>query len=126
VAVGHTVVGAVLERRALAAMLRSGPIDAVARKPSWARAWWFIVPGPLLWTTGQLLRAAETAGDRPAQREAAVVIVALGAAGVTVMPRSPFWVVLAAGLTSLIGRTETGGAPADDVQPLTHEDRARQ
>lgn len=97
-ALAHAGIGVVLHRRALVSMARAGLVSSVDDHGPRATAWWFLAAAPLLWTTGRLLRSAPGSRDVTARRDVGLAITATGAAGVVVMPRSPFWILTATGL----------------------------
>lgn len=113
-AVGHGAVGLVLHRRALTSMVRSGLVASVDDHGPRATAWWFLTAAPLLWVTGQLLRATT---DDDLTRRVGVAVAAVGSTGVVVMPRSPFWILAATGVRIAVrGRP----APPPGQLPPTH------
>ncbi|WP_369134824.1 DUF6463 family protein [Modestobacter sp. I12A-02662] len=103
IGVAHAGVGVVLHGDPLAEIVRAKVIGSVPDRGDRATAFWFLTVAPLSWLAGRLLRSAEVAGDLAAQREAGVVLTAVGVAGAAVMPASPFWSLIAVGLASVRG-----------------------
>jgi len=106
IGIGHMLVGLILFRAPVAAILRDGVFDAVA--PHVVRdgvtpycdrlaAFWFLLMGPLL------LMIARIAGHAAARRDGEMLaivgwnLLAIGAVGVVAMPTSGFWSLLALG-----------------------------
>jgi hypothetical protein len=104
IAVGHAIVGVILFRAPLAAILQDGLFDAVAPHvlrdgvaPYFDRlaAFWFLVMSPVL---GMVARIAERAAVRRDGETLAIVgwnLLAIGTAGVIAMPASGFWTLIA-------------------------------
>jgi hypothetical protein len=90
-ALAHTAVGVGLYRRELRLIGRDGVLAAVPNRGAKATAFWFLVPSPLVWIAGQLVSAAEEAGDQKALRKAHRVGAVSAAAAIVCMPFSGFW-----------------------------------
>ncbi|WP_258723738.1 DUF6463 family protein [Cellulomonas sp. NS3] len=101
VAVGHLVVGSVLFRDVVLDVARAGGWGAVPLRGDRATGFWFLLASPAWWALGRELRAAEERGDRATQRRTGRAVAGLSAAGAVMLPGSPFWVLLALGLTAV-------------------------
>ncbi len=100
-AVAHTAVGAVFYRKEIRAIARDGVIAAVPNRGAKATAFWFLVPSPLVWIAGRLVRSAEGTGDVRALRTAHRVGAASALAAIICMPVSGFWAWLIISLRGL-------------------------
>jgi hypothetical protein len=74
-----------------------------------AAAFWFLLAAPLLALDGYLAEAALRAGDGRAARTAGWTVVAVGAVGTAVMPRSGFAAAVPVGC-SLLGHRSSSSA----------------
>jgi hypothetical protein len=101
-AVAHAGVGVGKYHRQLRGVVDDGVVGALGGDPERRTAFWFLSLSPLLWLTGRLLRDAEATGDHRAQRITGAVLVGTGAVGVGVLPKSPFWALLATGAVSAL------------------------
>ena len=107
VALGHLAATALFYGESLRE-LTSGPLfgalDANPHDPA-ARgaAFWYVTSGIALLGLGWGARTAEAAG-RPPSREFATCLTVLGVMGVIASPLSPFWIVLAIGVTAAARR----------------------
>jgi hypothetical protein len=90
-ALAHTAVGVGFYRRELRSIGRDGVLAAVPNRGAKATAFWFLVPSPLVWIAGQLVSAAEEAGDEKALRSAHRAGAVSAAAAIVCMPISGFW-----------------------------------
>jgi hypothetical protein len=108
VAVAHTLVGCRVYRSELREIAARRLVAAAGYRGDRATAFWFLVPGPLLWIVGDLLHRAEREADVAARRRANAI--GLGAASVATMalPRSGFWAWIAISVRGLL----RAGAPA--------------
>lgn len=106
----HTLVGILLFREQLAAIGRDGVGNAVDPHADRQAAFWFLTSGALIVTSGQLARWAQR---RTGMLPAAFGwnTLAIGVAGVVVMPISGFWLVIAQALFALAA-SRRGGAGA--------------
>ena len=102
--IGHLGVGAILHRREIASAVRRGVVGTVDDHGPAAAAWWFLVAAPTMWSIGRLMRALER-GQAPTAplRSVGAVVGLTGAVGAVVMPRSPFVLVAATGVSSAVG-----------------------
>jgi uncharacterized protein DUF6463 len=91
VAVGHTAVAAAMYPRELRAIARDGVVAAVPHRGAKSTAFWFLVPSPLMWIAGDLLRTAEANGDTATLRRASRLGLASAAICTACMPISGFW-----------------------------------
>jgi len=106
--VGHLGIGAVLYRREIRDVVRSGVVGTVGDHGPVATAWWFLVVAPATWAAGRSMRALERGEPASAAlRPVGVVLGVTGALGAVVMPRSPFWLLAAAGTAAAV---RPGGA----------------
>jgi hypothetical protein len=97
IALGHSLLGLVLFREPLAAMLREGLVNTIGASGDSDReaAFWFLVFSAMLLLWGQLVAHASR---RPDARALALVgwnMLLVGALGCLVMPVSGFWMVIA-------------------------------
>jgi hypothetical protein len=97
-AIAHATVGVALYSAPLTEILRAGGLAAVPDHGDLATAFWFVIAAPLLWTSGRLLRSAETTHDVDALRHSGRVLVAVGAVGSIAAPVSGFWAVIGIGV----------------------------
>ncbi|MBB2921352.1 DUF6463 family protein [Cellulomonas cellasea] len=126
VAVGHLVVGSALFRDVIVDVARHGGVGAVPLRGDRSTGFWFLLASPAWWALGRELRAAEERGDRATQRRTGRAVAGISAAGAAMLPASPFWVLLALGLTAVrraAGRDDAAGpggaAGPDDAARLT-------
>ena len=96
-AVGHTLWGTYAYRDQLAGIVLDGPgsvgdgiFDKEHSRDARAAAYWFLFVGPLLTAIARLYDSAEAAGDRPAMRSAARILLGTSVAGLLTIPRSGF------------------------------------
>ncbi|HEX6711389.1 MAG TPA: DUF6463 family protein [Rubrobacter sp.] len=90
VGVLHTVVGLAKYRRTLREMARGGVVDAVNGDHERGEAFWFLMFGASVVLTGRLSRWTQLqTGTLPASTSS--MLLGIGAAGATLMPRSGFW-----------------------------------
>jgi hypothetical protein len=115
IGVGHALLGPLVFREPLGAMLREGLVNTIGPVGDFDReaAFWFLVFSATLILWGQLVAHAQARGDA---RVLAVVgwnMLAVGAIGALVMPVSGFWMVVAlAPLVLRAGRRRARDAPA--------------
>lgn len=107
-ALAHTAVGAVFYREELRSIGRDGIVAAVPNRGGKATAFWFLVPSPLVWIAGQLVSAAEEAGDERALRKAHRAGAVSATVAIVCMPVSGFWGWLIISLRGLRQSRETG------------------
>ena len=97
---GHTAIGLVGHRRALAGMVRDGLVDSVRGRRGREEALWFLLSGVALVVTGRLAAWTQRrTGTLPASTGAA--LLGIGAVGAAVLPRSGFWALIPAGAAAL-------------------------
>jgi Family of unknown function (DUF6463) len=101
VALGHAVVGSAFYREELRAIAADGIAGAIPYRGPKATAFWFLLPSPLLWVLGGLMKRAEETGDSQALREASRVSLASAIVAVICLPVSGFWAWLAISLRGL-------------------------
>lgn len=112
-ALAHGGIGAVVYREPLGDIARDRVIGSVPEWGDRSTAFWFLAAAPALWLGGRLLRSAESADDRDAQRAAGALLVAVGTIGSASMPRSGFYGVVVVGLAALRrGRRPQQASPA--------------
>lgn len=108
----HLLYGLTDFRSEWASILGHGVWASIPNRGDDATAFWFLLGAPLMWTTGLLLRRAESGRDAPSQRTVGWVVTGTGVLGVVLDPVSPFWVVAAIGLAALHrARTEPAPTP---------------
>jgi uncharacterized protein len=103
--------------RELAGIAHAGVVDTVGdgifrrehSRDARAAAFWFLAPTPLIAVLGTLL---DSTSDRRAARAAGATLLGVGAAGVTIMPRSGFWLLMPIGARLLWQRNPEGDAAA--------------
>ena len=104
----HTSFGLANYREVLRRMVRDGVIDTVEGDPEREAAFWFLASGASLVLMGLLARWTQRrTGTLPSF--VGPMLLGIGAAGVTLMPRSGFWAVLIAAILAFDGRDEPGG-----------------
>jgi len=97
---GHTAIGLVGHRAALAGIARDGVIDAVRGRRDREEALWFLVSGAALLVTGRLAAWTERrTGTLPTSTGA--LLLGIGAVGAAVLPQSGVWSLLPAGVAAL-------------------------
>lgn len=101
-AIAHVLFGIRKYRPQLRGIIDDGVVNTLGADPERRTAFWFLSVAPSLWVAGRLLRDAEAAGDRRAQRIAGAVMLGAGAVGVSVAPKSPLWAIAATGAASLL------------------------
>ena len=100
VGVLHTAVGFAEYRRTLREMARDGMVGTVDGDHERGEAFWFLVCGASMVLTGRLARWAQLqTGTLPAS--AGSMLLGIGAAGATLMPRSGFWAVFVPAILAL-------------------------
>lgn len=101
IGLAHAGVGVVLHREPLAEIIKARVIGTVPDRGDRATAFWFLVVAPTSWVAGRLLASAELTGDLAAQRQAGAVLTVVGVAGAAAMPVSPFWSLIAVGVSAV-------------------------
>ena len=91
----HVVVGLVFFRHQFAGAFAEGWIGRFQGIDSRRVAFWFTVCGPLAMMGGHIAVRAVHAGDLPLVAVIGYYLAAVALAGVTALPKSPFWAVLA-------------------------------
>ena len=115
IALGHALLGGVLFREPLAAMLREGLVNTIGPVGGFDRkaAFWFLVFSAMLLLWGQLVAHASERADARAFALVGWNMLGVGAVGSLVMPISGFWSVIAlAPLVLREGRRLRGEARA--------------
>src|SRR5688500_6574013 len=98
IGMGHGVWGAVAYREPLREVVRAGVADSVGdglfrrahSDDARAAAFWFMFVAPMATSLGYLVERASRAGDGRAVKAGGWSVIAMGAIGVAVMPRSGF------------------------------------
>ncbi|MGW6129758.1 DUF6463 family protein [Cellulomonas sp. NPDC055163] len=109
VAVGHLVVGSVLFRDVVRDVAQDGGWGAVPLRGDRSTGFWFLLASPAWWALGRELRAAEERGDRATQLRTGRAVAGISAVGAVMLPGSPFWVLLALGVTATRRAAVPGG-----------------
>jgi hypothetical protein len=100
IGLGHTAIGLVGHRAALAAIARDGVVDTVRGRPEREEALWFLTSGAGLVVTGRLAAWTERrTGTLP--RSTGALLLGIGGVGAAVLPRSGFWGLLPVGVAAL-------------------------
>jgi hypothetical protein len=97
IALGHALLGGVLYREPLAAMLRDGLVNTIGPVGGFDRkaAFWFLVFSAMLLLWGQLVAHASERADARALALIGWNMLGVGVVGAFVMPVSGFWSVIA-------------------------------
>lgn len=97
VGVGHLIVGIALFHAPLAAVVRDGVVNTIPLGTDFDRqaAFWFLFATPVTFLLGQLANRALVRSDAPSVRTIGWYLVGMGIVGVTMMPLSGFWLLLA-------------------------------
>lgn len=97
IALGHALLGGVLFREPLAAMLREGLVNTIGPLGDFDReaAFWFLAFSATLLLWGQLVAHAAERADARALALVGWNMLVVGAVGSLVMPVSGFWSVIA-------------------------------
>lgn len=98
IGVGHAVWGLIAYRKPLQEIARAGIVDSVGdgifrranSDDARAAGFWFMFTAPLVGILGYLVEQASRAGDAQALKVSGRAVIAVGAIGATVMPRSGF------------------------------------
>ena len=101
VGAGHAAWGIAAYREQIRELTKTGVADSVGdglfrtahARDARAAAFWFLFSAPLICLSGYLAEAALRAGERRAVTVAGRTVLALGAVGAVVMPRSGFVIV---------------------------------
>ena len=101
VGLAHSLVGATIYRDELRMIGRDGVAAAIPYRGPKATAFWFLLPSALIWIIGQLLNAAEEAGDARAVRSASRLGLASAIVATICIPVSGFWAWLFISLRGL-------------------------
>ncbi len=96
-AIGHTIVGAVLFRDTLAMLIRDGVFDAVMPHLERRAAFWFLMFGFMLFLCGQITLYAAESNDTYLLRIIGFYVFTMGVIGAIAMPKSPFLVAILIG-----------------------------
>jgi Family of unknown function (DUF6463) len=119
-AVGHTLWGLVAYGDQVAGIARSLPgsvgdgiFDRRHSRDARAAGFWFLFVGPLLALLGRLYESAEAADDRPAMRTSGRAILAISAAGWTVVPASGFPAGVGLGVWLMRRSRKAGARPSN-------------
>jgi hypothetical protein len=112
--IGHTVVGLILFREPLAAMVRQGVANTIHYGQfDRAAAFWFLLFSPICFALGQIVAHAIERNDARTLRLIGWYLLAMGVVGATVMPISGFWIVIV--IAPLILRGASDAAVTADV-----------
>ena len=118
--IGHALIGLILVRHPVAAMLREGIANTV-RDGQFDReaAFWFLLFSPICFLLGQLVDHALERRDRWLCALVGWNLIVMGMVGALVMPVSGFWIVIAiAPLVLRAARAIDGGSePLANVAP---------
>jgi len=97
VGIGHLVVGLAVFHAPLAAILRDGVVDTIQLGVDFDRqaAFWFLFATPVTFLLGQLTNRAVAHRDGRSVRIAGWYLLGMAIVGVTMMPISGFWLLLA-------------------------------
>ena len=90
-AVGHALVGLVLFRAPLAAIVSDGVLGTVGVQADRQAAFWFLLFSPVCFALGQIVER----GDGPTRAIVGWNLLLIGVIGAVMMPVSGFWIVLA-------------------------------
>lgn len=94
--VGHTLLGLVLFRAPLGAIVNEGVVSTIRYGQfDRATAFWFLLFGPACILLGQLVGHAITRGDRRTLTLIGWNLLAMGVGGALIMPISGFWILIA-------------------------------
>ena len=111
-AVGHALIGLVLFRVPLAAIVGDGVLNSVTGQLDREAAFWFLLFSPICFALGQIVERAVHQGDA---RLLAIVgwhLLGIGVVGAIIMPVSGFWIVIAIAPLVLTAARHTGPATA--------------
>jgi hypothetical protein len=105
ISIGHTAWGLYAYRKPLREILRAGVLDSVGdgvfalehSDDERAAGFWFMLAAPLMCLTGYLTEAALRSGEQRTVAVTGRTVLAIGAIGTTVMPRSGFPAVMPVG-----------------------------
>ena len=100
--IGHTLVGVVVFRDALAGVFHDGFLNAFWPHFDRLSAFWFLLFSPALFMLGQITNRAVERQDARTFRIVGGYLLGMGIVGVAALPISGFWIVIA--LASLILR----------------------
>ena len=92
---GHAVVGLVVFRVPLAAIVGNGVLNTVTDQFDRAAAFWFLLFSPVCFALGQIVDHAAEQGDGKTLAIVGWHLLLIGVVGAAVMPISGFWVVIA-------------------------------
>ena len=116
----HTTLTGVLYPDAVRGVLRAGVLDAVTAGPAEVEgrllAFWFATAGLAMAGSGVVVTALERR-PQPLPRALPGVVAAVGLWGVVLLPRSPFWVLLALGVVAEVRRRRFGPSPVSGARP---------
>jgi len=94
--IGHALLGLVLFREPLAAMLRAGIANSVGHgQYEREAAFWFLLFGPTCFLLGQLVNHAIERRDQWLLTLVGCNLIAIGGVGALIMPVSGFWILIA-------------------------------
>jgi len=95
IGVGHAIVGLVLFRQPLAAIVGDGVLNTVRDQLDRQAAFWFLLMSPLCVALGQVVDRAIERGDQGTLGIVGWNLLAIGVVGAAMMPLSGFWFVIA-------------------------------
>lgn len=94
--IGHTLTGVLTFRPALTSLFRDGFVNAVLPHLERRLAFWFLMFSIMLFLLGQITIHAAATNDIFLLRVIGWYTLGIGVVGAMAMPKSPFWVALAA------------------------------
>ena len=109
--IGHTLVGLVLFRQPLRAILDDGIVNSIGQGQfDRGAAFWFLLFSPICLALAQIVSHAVARGDGRTLRIIGGYLLAMGVLGAAVMPISGFWILIA--IAPLLLRTAGRVDPA--------------
>ena len=104
ISIFHTIVAGVIFGKDLVSVARQGAFHTIGSNPAAGAAIWFLLFGVLLFVYGLALDVLEKASSpHPLPKAIGWSLLALGAAGVMIMPVSGFWLAFPPAVVILTG-----------------------
>ena len=109
----HTVFAVAVFGEVLASIYKRGVYNTVGGDARTAAVAWFVLFGVLMFICGLAIATLEKSSSRPLPKSIGWSMLALGVAGVTLMPVSGFWLVFPPAIAVLFKKAIANHAAAE-------------
>lgn len=108
----HTVVAVAVFSEVLVSIVKRGVFNTVGADPMTGAVVWFVLFGAMLFVCGLAIAALEKSASGQLPKSIGWSLLAMGIAGVTLMPASGFWLVFPPAIAVLRTKVNAGLAAA--------------